>query len=212
MTGPDRRTQLGRRSFTAAATATLLAPWGCARGVYTQVTEIWRTKEPIAVHRLLIIGVNDDPSKRLRFEGRTAQAFENAKVPAKSTEQLLGGQFPYPRPALVTLTEQNQLDGALVVRLISYDNTARVDISGEALGDKPRATWSNQLKHVYDAEGNEPVKVARAETALYEVSTEKLIWSGLSETFAPEDASEAIASYGRVMTETLINGGFVVPG
>jgi hypothetical protein len=175
------------------------------------VTEIWRTKEPLSVRRLLIIGINNEPSKRLRFEGRTAQAFENAGVPAKSAEQLLGNTYPYARPALLTITEKNQLDGAMVVRLISYDNTARVDVTGPGVGEQPKATWQNQLKHVYAAEGSEVAKVVRAETALYEVASEKLMWSGLSETFAPEDASEAIASYGKAITKELLERGLVVP-
>lgn len=205
------RPQVGRRPFLGGLAALLAAP-SCAKGTYTKVTELWRTEATESFRALLVVGVwRKDAGQRGRFEELTATAFRNAGVPAMSAQTLIGDQYPYPREALVSAAADNGLDGALVIRLIGYDRTARVDVTGEPLGDAPRAQWTEHYRHAYEAEGVGPMKVARAESLLFNVATEALVWSGLSETFAPEDAADAVASYGNAMAKALIDEGLLAP-
>jgi hypothetical protein len=200
---------LGRRRWAAGVLATLLAPAACSQRTYTRVEEVWRTKEKVTLKRLLVIAGWEDLERRTIIEGQIAAAFTGRGVPAKSAEPLIDDPYPYPPGALMAATEQDRLDGALVVRMISFDNSASVDVTGPPVGDDPRAKYSSALRHVYQAEGVTGAKTARAETLLYQVATEKLIWSGLSETFAPADVADALSSYGNAMTKTLLAGGLV---
>lgn len=204
---------LTRRRFlltSAAAAAAVTAGCAGSQGTQTRVTEIWRTEDRAAsVGRLLIVVVAPDAERRLNAETGIAETFSSAGTPAFSTESLLGQQYPYPRPALITLTEQNELDGVLVVRLISDDQAASVDVTGPVVGDDPRAKWSEHLRHAYEKEGVAPYQTVRAETLLYQVAGEKLIWSGLSETFAPENANDALRSYSQSMVRGLADDGFL---
>ncbi|MCX4240716.1 hypothetical protein [Paraliomyxa miuraensis] len=194
--------------------AGLLAVPGCTtKGVYTRVTEVWRTQAHVSLRRLLVVGAwRNAADRRGWFEERTAVALRHAGVPAMSAQALIGDRYPYPRQALVEAAVHNALDGALVIRVVGHGHAARVDVTGPPVGDDPRAQWTDHYRHVYQSEGVEPVRVARAESLLFEVATEALVWSGLSETFAVEDAAEAIASYGSAMAKVLVDGGLLAPG
>jgi hypothetical protein len=204
---------IGRRPWAAGLLFTLLAPTACTkRGTYTRVQEVWRTDAKVTLHRLLVIAVWEDAERRTLIETKIADAFSDRGVPALSADPLVTEPYPYPGEALVAATQQKSLDGALVVRLISYDQSASVEVTGAPVGDDPRARWSSALLHVYQGEGVTTAKAARVETLLYEAATERLIWSGFSETFAPADVLDAITSYGNAMTRTLIDGGLVAKG
>ena len=47
------------------------------------------------------------------------------------------------------------------------------------------------------------------ETKLYDVASEKLLWTGISETLNPESASKGIDSVGRLVVSTLRNEGVI---
>jgi hypothetical protein len=203
--------QLALASVLALAGFTLLLP-GCAT---TTVERVWQAPEWTgSFDHVVIFGMSKRPGVRRAFEEGVAEALRAKGVHATPSFELFPDDTERTREEIASALSQRQLDGILVARLIAIDSGQRY-LDGAPymiMGGPPmgfygyyHATFGLTYGMGYVTDYD----VVIIESNLYAAQNAQLVWSGISETFDPQDVEEAVKSYGRTMTKTLIEADLV---
>ena len=200
-------------SLTLALVCSTLAPAGCAS---TTVEHVWRSPEWSGqFDHIVVFGVSKRPGVRRAFELSVAEALREAGVQATPSFELFPEDGELRRDEIASVLTERRFDGILMARLVAIDEQQRY-VAGTPYviggGLPPYGFfgyyhWAYGIMYapVYALEYD----IVTIESNLYDAATDELVWSGLSRTFDPDDVDEAVRSYAKAMTKTLVKAGLV---
>lgn len=171
------------------------------------------------IKKVLVIGLADEPPRRRIFETELSRIFEDGGVAAVPSFSVMPDlKKPDDKTAareivLAAVTESGA-DAVAITRLLRVESAKRW-IEGTTY-----VVPYEQYGNVYGAYYNtyqvmsSPDRLVEdknyvIETKLYDVATEKLVWSGISETLNPKSAVKGIDSVGRLIVSTLRKEGVI---
>ena len=168
----------------------------------TQLAAVWHdpTARPIAFHRTVAVFATTDETLRRTVEDRLAGKFPNAVpsyrvLPASNVDQA----------AIVRALSDSGFDGAIVMRLVSVND--KITYAPGAYWYPSPYTfsgyWNLAWSYPYDPGYVSVSRIYTAETEIYDVHSEKLIFGARSETTDPASVPKLIDSIMRHITEEL---------
>lgn len=182
----------------------------------TKLTGVWKDAAYTggSLKSVMVVGVVENPRNRRMFEQFFVEQFKNNGVEAFSSSDviLLGKELN--KDAVKSAAEKLGADAVLVTHLKAVEEkeeymppvyTNIPDPYNQNLGRH----YSRVYGYVHEPGYYVTHKYVRLENNLYEIKTEKLIWSSSSETINPESANEVIESLGKVVMKSLRDNGLI---
>ncbi len=184
------------RISSIPAVAALLLIASCAT---TTLTSVWRddTYRGNQFSRILIIGAAQEPGDRKLLEDEFARRLKDhgaAAVPSYSL--FFPDRLDY--GAISAKVKELNIDAMLVTRMVD-----KREVSGyyPARGSYfappgyPRSVNDEFILSYHALPGFTTYKVFSLETTIYDVRSDKLVWSGLSDTAVRDDFDQEIKSF-----------------
>lgn len=194
-----------RAALLAVAAAALLS--ACAS--YT-LTNVWRAPEVTAsVRKVLVLGVSGSDVNRRIFEDGFAQALQAAGTTAQAAYPLLPDRGQIPDDKIKAALAKNGAEAVLITRLLKVDQQVSVTPSGPPMVYGRGfygwygAAWSAMPASV------DTYNVLTIETTLWDVRTEKAIWTGTTESLEATDIAKATQAYAKVLIERMKKDGVI---
>jgi hypothetical protein len=188
---------------------------------YSSMTHSWvdPTHGKTPIKKVLVIGLAQNPSMRRLFETQMLGIFQKSGVEAVPSFDLLPnlgteGDEAAVRDLVRAAVIKSGADAVTVTRLVSAETSERwVEGSSYVV---PEPYYGGFYHYYYNSYSvvNTPGylvedKTYVVETNLYDVTTEKLVWTGISETLNPESSAKGLDSLGRVIVSTLRKEGLI---
>jgi hypothetical protein len=189
-------------SVTKAITflATVFLLFSCAN---TKITQSWTDPDNKKVYKdLLVIGVAESEQNRRIFETQFIQKLRKDGIEAVASYTLLDSTVEINRNTVTNAIKGLDIDGVIITHLVSdkeesvYRPGTVVNAGGYGgYGGYGRGMYGyNSYVNSYVSTPGyyQSVQTYVLETNLFDVETEKLIWSARSRTFAPDSVDELI--------------------
>jgi hypothetical protein len=180
----------------------------------TKLTNTWRDSEfqGAPFKRVLVIGFGDDGANRRVFEDEFSKSLQAAGVSAIPSYTLGSGVSEADIEKVKAMVTRSGADGVLTTRLVGIDK--RVNVYPGQVMVMPSVGYRRGFYSYYSSAMVTPpttynYDVVTLETNLWQVVGEHLIWSGTTETFAPEDARKSSAEFARVIVGALRGQGLL---
>lgn len=176
---------------------------GCAS---TSLVNQWKSPDFTGppLRKVLVVGVTKQPSVRRVFEDEFAAALRAAGVQAVQSYTVIAQDGQAEQPVLEQAVAQVGADAVMVTRLVRTEQqTQVVPAYYPAYGMGFYGWYSAAWVGYYDPPTVYTYEVVTVETSLYSPPQSKLLWSGITETFAPTDVKKSTADYSRVILGAL---------
>jgi hypothetical protein len=176
---------------------------------HKQINEAYKGKP---VSNILVIGITGNEDSRRFFERKFVAQLKSVGVEAISSEDAI------PMPADLKLTKEmilnavNQFknDAVIITHLIDKEEKEVVTRGGQAYRGY-YDFYYNRFSYSNDPGYSSTSKTARLETNLYDVKTEKLIWSGQSKTWSKDSKYQIINDVIKVVIDDLQKNKLISP-
>ncbi len=186
-----------------------------ACGTSTKLTAHWGDKEyeKGTIKRVLILGITKRESIRRIFEEDMVEKLEYYGIEGSPSSEL----FPIGEKLDTTsfrLHFKNEgFDAVLTSQLVSSDKETRYEpgYGYSGYSGYNRGFYGNygySYNNMYSPGYSYTTTTIKIETHLYDTKTEKLIWSGISETFDPNNEMDAIRSLNKTLSSVLNKQGY----
>ena len=182
----------------------------------TKLTHTWvdETYHGKPVSDILVIGVTYKKENRESFEDKFVAQLKSAGVEAISSEDAI----PMPpdlemkKETILNAVNQFENDAVIITHLIDKEEKEVYTRSGETQRGyygfyHSRYTYSYARDPGYSSTS----KTVRLETNLYDVKTEKLIWSGQSKTWSKDSKYQIINDVIKVVVDDLQKNKLILP-
>jgi len=195
------------RAITLLLAAFTLLTAGCAS---TTLTNVWRdpTYTGGAFKAVLVMGVSETTGVRRIFEDEFAAKLKSVGVVAVPSHTLIPQDGPVDRATLDAAITKSDAQGVLVTRLLKVDRRTNY---------APGSVWAvPAVGHYRDFHGyyssiwvqyTPPQRydydVVVLETNLWGAKKGELVWSGMTENFAPSDVRRATQEFADVIIKAL---------
>jgi hypothetical protein len=198
--------------YTLALGALALMLCACAS---TKLTNSWRDSgyagPPLT--KILVIGVTKQSGIRRTFEDIFAEQLRAHHVDPIQSYTLIPDDGEVPQERLAQAVHESSAQGLLITRLVKVDRQTQY-YPGTYVG--PRlggfyGFYSLAWIGFYDPPQVYTYDVVTSETSLFEAKTNRLLWSGTSETFSPHDVKKDTSEFASVILKALAGQG-LVPG
>jgi hypothetical protein len=153
---------------------------------HTQVNEAYKGKP---VSDILVIAITGNEDSRRSFERQFVAQLKSAGVEAISSEEAIPmpADLEMKKETILNAVKQFENDAVIITHLIDKEEKEAFTRGGPAHGGyygfyHSRYTYSYARDPGYSSTS----KSVRLETNLYDVKTEKLIWSGQSKTLSKD--------------------------
>ena len=178
---------------------------------HTQVNEAYKG-EPAS--NILIIAITGNEDSRRSFERKFVSQLESVGVEAISSEEAI----PMPtdlelkKETILNAVKQFENDAVIITHLIDKEEKEAFTRGGQAHSGyygfyHSRYTYSYARDPGYSSTS----KNLRLETNLYDVKTEKLIWSGQSKTLSKDSKYQIMNDVIKVVISDLQNNKLILP-
>jgi hypothetical protein len=162
----------------------------------------------------MVIGMHESAMIRRMFEDRISLSFQEGGVQAVPSLEMIPPEKAIDKDAVKAVIEGSDFDAVLITRLIGKETELELVRGGTYV--VPRGYYSHMYGYytsAYDVvhQPNYLVEntVLRLETNIYDVASEELLWSALSETLNPDSAIDATESLGREVLKGLASRGLI---
>ena len=189
-----------------------VAAAGCAS---TTLTNSWRAPDfDRKVTSMVVVGVSKQASVRRIFEDEFATQLRNRGIRAVSSYTLIPEDGQVEQDRLRAAVESAGTDGVIITRLVRVEN--KVAVSNVAV--PPPYPYRHPYYYGYYSGAwvgyYEPVSVHQydivtAETTVFVRDRAEPVWSGTTETFAPEDIKKETAKFSEVVIKALAKEGLI---
>jgi len=178
---------------------------------HTQVNEAYKGKP---VSNILVIGITGNEDSRRSFERKFVAQLKLAGVEGISSEDAIPmpADLELKKETILKAVNQFKNDAVIITHLIDKEEKEVFTRGGEA--DRgyygfyhSRYTYS----YARDPGYSNTSKTIRLETNLYDVKTEKLIWSGQSKTLSKDSKDQIINDVIKVVINDLQNNKLISP-
>jgi hypothetical protein len=190
----------------------LLLLSGCV--AQTQITNTWRDSAHAGVRfqKILVMGFGEDGANRRVFEDQFVQTLQAAGVSAVASYTLVSGLSDSDLPRVRDAVAKSGAEAVLTTRLLGVDKRVNVYPAQPVL--MPAFGYRRGFSGYYSSVTMMPpstynYSVVTLETNLWHVPGESLVWSGTTETFAPEEARKTSAEFARIIVEALRGQGLL---
>jgi hypothetical protein len=161
------------------------------------VSNVWKDKEYKGkAEKIVVIMVARTPYLRKLFEGRFAAELEARGKKAIQSHKIVTLEQLPDRDLVIARIKETGADTVLIARLVgsktieAYTPGHKSVVPGQYLG------WGTYYDVVFAEYGyTDDIRVSYVETNLYDVKTERLIWSARSRTEETEGEQQLINSY-----------------
>ncbi len=169
-----------------------------------QVNEAYKGRP---VSDILVIAITGNEDSRRTFERKFVARLKSAGVEAISSEEAIPMPPDLKLKKEMILSAVNQFgnDAVIITRLIDREVKEVYTRGGTA-----RGYYGYYSRHSAPGYASTS-KTIRLETNLYDVKTEKLIWSGQSKTFSKDSKDQIINDVIRVLVNDLQNNKLITP-
>ena len=176
----------------------------------TTVKNVWRDASYQGkLNNVFVIGVIKTPGVKRFFEDEFVAQLKARGTDAIASYTVLPSDTDIDQEELSAKIKELGADGVLITRLVDR-KTVETYVPGTAQYVPPTSYyggWHSHYRRSYDViyERGYTVQdeVLVVETNLYEASTEKLVWSAISETFREGSDNKLIRSFIKIMIEDL---------
>jgi hypothetical protein len=180
---------------TCAALGLTLAVAGCAS---TDMTSTWTdpSAKGASLSKVAVVAFARDPGLRRMAEDSAAQQLAGAQ--AVPSYQVLGDTDLKDRDAVKAKLSEQGFQGVLLMRMAGV--TERVDPAMYG-GFDGYYGWAASA--AYDPAYLQTETVVHVVSHLYSLPNDKLIWSGVSQTFNPASAHEFMTSVSKAVAKSI---------
>jgi len=174
-----------------------------------QVTNSWRDADYRGgiFRRVLVMGFGDDGANRRVFEDQFVAVLRAAGVDAVPSYTLVSGLSASDLPRVKEVVARSGADGVLTTRLVGVDRRVGVypaqPVFVPAVGYRRGGFYGYYSSVVVMPPSTYNYDVVTLETNLWQVVGERLVWSGSTESFAPDNVREASAEFADVIVKAL---------
>ena len=184
-----------------AAVVSILVVVGALQGcAISHLTGIWSDPEYAGgpIESVVVVGLSDKVATRRLFEHDFSQALKKLGVSAVVSETILPAMKPVSKEEATEIIRNSGSKAAIVTRTVSIDTKTEI-IPGRVdyiPGGSFRSTFPGQYGYttMYTPPQQYQYKVIRVETSLYDLTTEKCLWSATSEAVDPKEVDTLITS------------------
>ena len=177
---------------------------GCSTA--TPMVSEWRNpaQTPGSLQRLMIGGPSGDASVRRNFEDEFVAQLAAVGADGVPSYRYMPENEVTNENNLKQAAQKARADGLLLMRSVRVEEktnypTIGPEISFGIFGSNAGAAWSG----VPGASGPYRYNEYTAETALYDLATNELVWTGTVKTRDPTNVQAAIKSYVQTITKAL---------
>ena len=170
--------------------AFLIISCGGTEITQTQVDEAYKGKP---VSDILVIAITGNEHNRRSFEKKFVAQLKSVGVDAISSEKAI----PMPpdlelkKETILAAVSQYESDAVIITHLIGKEEKDVYTRGGSAHGGY-YGFYRSRYSYAHDPGYSSTSTTVRLETNLYDVKTEKLIWSGKSETWSKGSKDQII--------------------
>lgn len=191
----------------------------------TKMSETWKAPDfqGRQYNNLLVLAVGKTDTNRHIFEDALAKALIAKGAQAKPSYTVLSNTSEISKAAVEEAIKKYHYDGIIVTTLIGVDSyTKRVSTPSYVVstgypvgyrGYRGYQGYYGYYRNSYIFVNGEDYDIEKSivslETKLYDIQSEKLVWSGRSTTFEPESATAVISSVTDIISKELIKEGVI---
>jgi hypothetical protein len=197
------------RNLLALAAAGLLST-ACAS---THLVNAWR--EPgyggPLLTRIMVIGVTKQSAVRRIFEDVFVQQLRAQSVAAIPSYMLIPEDGEVPKERLAQAVQESGADGLLITRLVRVDRQVQI-YPGYYFGPPYMGFYgfySSAWVGYYEAPQAYTYDIVTSETSLFEAKSNRLLWSGTTETFSPRDVNKDTRELAAIIIKALGDQGLI---
>ena len=179
----------------------------------THLVNVWKDTQYTgpAFTRILVIGVTKQAGIRRTFEDIFAEQLRAHRTEAVQSYILIAEDGEVPRERLAQAVEQSAADGVLVTRLLKVDRQTQI-YPGTYAGAPYMGFYgfySSAWIGFYEPPQIYTYDVVTSETSLFEAKSNRLVWSGTTETFSPRDMRKDTQEFASVIIKALADQGLI---
>ena len=182
----------------------------------TKLTSVWmdQAKSGKSFNDILIIGIAKEEHNRRLFEEEFTSQLKAAGVDSEVSYKILPEGTKINRDSVAAAIKGKNIDAVIVTHLVKVEEET---VYRQNMDYRPTYGYYNGLynyyPHVYSTVQTPGYysthDVVILETSLYDVTTEELVWSAQSRSFAPESAKEVIDDLVRLVIKDLKEKGLI---
>ncbi len=165
----------------------------------TNLTSVWKDDSFTGkADKIFIIGASQKPGVRRIFEREFVNQLKSRGINAVASDKYIPGDKMLDKDVIVSKIRELDVNIVLVTRLLEKKNIAR-QIPGYY------STWDRYYQESFTSScprGFHCEDIAALETNLYDVKSEKLIWSAITETNVESGTYDVIKDF----IESIIKG------
>lgn len=207
MKATSESAQKSIRATTVLLAACALVAGGCAS---TKLTSVWHDPSYTGTvfSRVLVMGVSQETGIRRIFEDEFAAKLKSVGVVATPSYTLIPQDGPADRATLDAAIAKSGAQGVLVTRLLKVERHTQYSpgsvMAVPAVGYHRNfhGYYSSAWVH-YAAPQRYEYEIVVLETNLWRPQEGQLIWSGMTESFAPSDVRRATQEFADVIIKAL---------
>ena len=198
-----------RNTGVLLAVVGVVAITACAAS--TRITSSWTDPSPgsLEFNRTLVVFMSANEGIRRTAEDQLASLIERSEAVASYT--MFPGDTGLDEASAKAAISDAGYDGAVVMRIISRDQqlTYTPGMSYPANYGSFWGYYGYGWGSVYDPGYLSTDTIVTVETTVYSIRDDKLIWSGVSETFNPNNAESLVDDVARAVARELEREGLI---
>lgn len=187
-----------------------MAVTGCAS---TSLTNQWKNPDFTGpqLTKVMVVGVSTQPAPRRIFEDEFSAALRAAGVAATPSYTRIQQDGQADQAVLEQAVKDIGAQGVLVTRLVRTEQ--RTQVTPGYYRPMPAVGfygwYSSAWVGYYEPPTVYQYDVVTAETSVYHIGKGELVWSGTTETFAPEDVKKETREFAKIIIEALKKQGVI---
>lgn len=188
---------------------TALMATACAS---TTLTNSWRAADYTGtLTSLMVVGVSKQASVRRVFEDEFVLQLRGRGIEAVSSYTLLPNDGPVAAEQLREAVDTAGTDAVIITRLVRVDKQVAVTPATPTPMHRPYyyGYYSNAWVGYYEPATVHQYDVVTAETTVFVRDRAEPVWSGTTETFAPENLRKETAAFAATVMKALADDGLI---
>ena len=184
----------------------------------TRMTEAWVDGSYTggALESVLVVGLSDNVRRRGLFEEELTSRFNSRGVSATASITVAPDKEDLDKESIKAKVRELGIKSVIVTRVLGVDKE-RYYVSGQPY--TPPYSHNRGFSGYYDRAYGAAYspgywaeyEIVSLETNLYDVATEKLIWSAASETMDPQAIEKVVQVLSQQIIDDLTNRGLLAP-
>jgi hypothetical protein len=196
-----------KRIILFVALLAIMIVFGQTALAQTVLTDIWKDKDHSGpVKNIAVFWSAKVPQKRLLAENEFARQLKARGLIAMPVYVVIPPEKLVERDDALTKIRELGVDAVLILRIVDKE-TARTRIPDPGPAGPSRLSAYYQL--VYDAPVRDESELAYLETNLFELKTERRIWTARSVTKVDVVDQKALSDFIKIMIDRLASDGMI---